>query len=335
MVVTLAVHAAAATQGQKHFLDLDGLRGVLALAVVLLHLGFNSFVEREFGWKGFRFELSVDVFFLLSGYVLTHATRRGVKPGVFFARRFLRLAPVFYATTLVTMIALPGSWNPAELAMAVPITGTDPANFPAWSVSWEFYLPVLAVVLPFRLPDRWVRPMLVCALVALGIADVGAAGGERLYFARAACGLLAGHLLYRAHISLKLPLFPLFVALGLIMALSAYLPEAAIALPFVAAMCVLSGRNGGSLFAAAPFQFLGLLSYTIYLAHIPVLRLLQHGFGPTIDANPLAKIAALAGTFAFAWLLTTLVERPAMRLGAKLGRNSSGSSPLGEAGGRA
>lgn len=335
MVVTLSEPAPAARQAQQHFLDLDGLRGVLALAVVLLHLGFNSFVERQFGWKGFRFELSVDVFFLLSGYVLTHAARRGVKPGVFIVRRFLRLAPVFYVTTLVTMLAMPNSWNPLELVMAMPFTGHDPVNFPAWSVCWEFYLPVLAVLLPLRVPDRWVRPLLVCVLIAQGIADVGTAGGEPLYLVRAVCGLLAGHLLYRANLSITLPLLPLFAALGLIMAGSIYLPALAIVLPFVAAMCVLSGRNGGSLFAAAPFQMLGVLSYTIYLAHIPVLRLLQQSLGPALDANPLAKLGALAGTFAFAWLLTTLVERPAMRLGARIGRPSGTTSPLGEAGGRA
>ena len=334
-MVTLSEPALPAKQEQQHFLDLDGLRGVLALAVVLLHLGFNSFVERQFGWKGFRFELCVDVFFLLSGYVLTHAARRGVRPGVFFARRFLRLAPVFYVTTLVTMLATPNSWNPLELLMAMPFIGQDPTNFPAWSVSWEFFIPVVAVLVPLRLPDRAVRPLLLIALIALGIADFSMTGGERLYFVRAVCGLLAGHLLYRAKLSLALPLLPLFVALGLVMALAAYFPAPAFALPFVAAMCVLSGRNGGSIFAGAPFQFLGVLSYTIYLAHIPVLRLLQQGVGPAIDANPLAKMAALAGTFAFAWLLTTLVERPAMRIGSSIGRQSGTTSPLGEAGGRA
>ncbi len=327
-MVTSIFPVEVAGEERRHFLDLDGLRGVLALAVVLLHLGFNSFAERMIGWKGIRFELSVDVFFLLSGFVLTHATRHGVQAKLFIVRRFFRLAPVFYLTTLVAILATPGDWSFAELVIAAPVTGQDPANFPAWSVCWEFYLPILAVLTPLRVPDRWVRPLLIAALLVLGIADIAAAGGERLYLVRAVCGLLAGHLLYRAELTLALPLLPLAVGLGTVMALAAYVPAAAIGLPWIAAMCVLSGRGGGSLFGRAPFQFLGLLSYTIYLTHIPVLRILQRVMGPAADANPAAKLAALAGIFVFAWLLTLLVERPAMRLGAAIGSTLESSSTL-------
>ncbi len=140
------------------------------------------------------------------------------------------------------------------------------------------------------------------------------AGGEQFYLARAACGLAAGHLLYRSELTLKLPLLPLFAALGLIMALATYVPLAAILLPFVACLCILAGRNGGSLFATAPAQALGYLSYTLYLVHIPVLRVMQLWFGTAIDANPLAKAAALVATFLLAWLLSVTIERPAMRL---------------------
>jgi peptidoglycan/LPS O-acetylase OafA/YrhL len=125
--------------------DLDGIRGILALCVVLLHFGVNSFLKRTFGYDGFAFELCVDVFFILSGFVLT-ASFVARRPTLtrFAIARYFRLAPV----ALVTMAAVVAVRKPdyplvllsAELAMAVPLFGYDPANFPAWSIAWEFFI---------------------------------------------------------------------------------------------------------------------------------------------------------------------------------------------------
>ena len=49
------------------FEPLDGWRGVLALVVVFFHVPWMSPVRFPTGY------LAVDVFFLLSGFVLTHA----------------------------------------------------------------------------------------------------------------------------------------------------------------------------------------------------------------------------------------------------------------------
>ncbi|MDP3905801.1 acyltransferase [Novosphingobium sp.] len=319
----MSQHPVVRPNQSVHFSDLDGLRGLLALAVVLLHVGFNSFTTRTLGWKGFQFELSVDVFFLLSGFVLTYAARKGVNLGTFAVRRFLRLAPVFYASTLILIAVTRESVSPLELIMAVPFTGRDPVNFPAWSVCWELYLPVFAAMAwraGLRIPDQAVRPLLIAALLALGYFDMGMAQGESNYPQRALFGLLAGHLLYRADISLPVRLEWPFAALVLVMGLATYWPVMAVTLPFIAILCIAAGRNGGSLFASAPMQLLGTLSYTLYLAHIPVLRMVQAALGEGADANPAAKVVVLIGSFALAWLLTIVIERPAMRISAQLVR---------------
>lgn len=319
---------AARSAASVHFSDLDGLRGLLALAVVLLHIGFNSFTTRVFGWKGFQFELSVDVFFLLSGFVLTYAARKGVDARLFALRRFLRLAPVFYASTLILLAITGESASPLELVMAVPFTGQDPVNFPAWSICWELYLPIFAVVLwrlGYRTPEWAVRPLLLAALLALGYFDMQMAAGEPNYLLRAVFGLAGGHLLFRAQLSLPVRLEVPFLAVVAIMALAVYWPVAGVLLPFAAAACIASGRNGGSLFATRPMQVLGVLSYTLYLAHIPVLRGVQLLMGDAANSNPLAKLFVLLGSFALAWLLTVVVERPAMRLSARLVQSSAAS----------
>ena len=109
----------------SHWKELDGMRGVLALGIVLLHFGFNGLAKRTLGWNGIEFDLAVDVFFLLSGFVLAHSGRNGVDPRTFAIKRFWRLFPVFFATTIVAIFASPHSVSPLELLMAVPLTGAS------------------------------------------------------------------------------------------------------------------------------------------------------------------------------------------------------------------
>lgn len=294
------------------------MRGILAFGVVLLHLGFNSFAQRTLGWNGIAFDLCVDVFFLLSGFVLTYSMQRKVAFGEFVIKRFLRLAPVFCVTTLavVVLAGKPASW--LELFMAEPFVGNDPVNFPAWSVCWEFYLPIIALLAPFRIPDQAVPWMLAAALFGLGLADIAVSQGGMYYFIRALLGLGAGHLLFRIRRPLALPLTPLVVALVALMALAKTYAVFAIAVPAVAAVTILAGQTARSLLRLAPFQWLGTISYTLYLVHIPVLFISQSLFPGRVDSNPSVKLVLLVVSLASAWILTVAIERPAMRLSRRL-----------------
>jgi peptidoglycan/LPS O-acetylase OafA/YrhL len=83
---------------QSRFRPLDGLRAVSVLMVFLVHTNFPAFVG---GWLG------VDVFFVISGYLITslllqESHRRGrVSLRRFYARRFLRLMPALAAMLVV------------------------------------------------------------------------------------------------------------------------------------------------------------------------------------------------------------------------------------------
>jgi len=285
------------------------MRGLLALGIGLLHFGFNRFAAGA-GWAGIRLELGVDVFFLLSGYVLAHSTRAGISPGRFAVRRFLRLAPVFYGTTLVAILAT-GRLHPLEPLLAVPLVGALPINAPAWSITWELYLPVLATLIPWRLPDRLIVPLLIACLVGLGLADVGVVSGREPHFLRALFGLAGGYLLYRSGLSLRTPMIPLCLGLAAIMALSAYLPAIAVVLPPLACAAILAGRHSRTVLSSRPAQFFGAISYSFYMAHMPVLMLL----GQLIDYHrPSFMLIGMAASIAVAWLLTRYVERPFMAL---------------------
>src|ERR1700687_5917786 len=84
---------------------LDGLRGVAALSVVLIHVPWpNHIRETGFGEDGLLF---VDFFFILSGFILTAAYRDGISSGDqlrrFLILRFFRIYPLHFAVLLILL----------------------------------------------------------------------------------------------------------------------------------------------------------------------------------------------------------------------------------------
>ena len=80
--------------------EIDGLRAVAVSAVVLFHAGFGC----PGGFVG------VDVFFVISGYLITSLIWQDLTQGSFCMLRFWekrarRIAPALVAVTLATLIA--------------------------------------------------------------------------------------------------------------------------------------------------------------------------------------------------------------------------------------
>lgn len=93
---------------RHRFLVLDGIRGLAIIGVLLTHGSWliqNRFVMHLFqmGWTG------VDLFFVLSGFLITGIlidTKRAVnRARSFYARRVLRIFPIYYLTLVVVLIA--------------------------------------------------------------------------------------------------------------------------------------------------------------------------------------------------------------------------------------
>ncbi len=110
---------------------LDGLRAVAVYLVVLFHAGSGWFSG---GYVG------VDVFFVLSGFLVTQLLLRDVvgsgrvRFGRFYARRFRRLLPAAFVTLLVTGVVYTAIASPAEVVGAV---GSFKAAF-LYSTNWYF-----------------------------------------------------------------------------------------------------------------------------------------------------------------------------------------------------
>jgi peptidoglycan/LPS O-acetylase OafA/YrhL len=141
---------------------LTGIRGLAAVTVVLHHYRIPGF--------GYGY-LAVDLFFVLSGFVLAHVYRDGVEPLAFLRARAARTLPVHFATTMMLGLAVVPFGYCGWSQVAAALVGVRFVNPPAWSlvVEWYAYLlfPVVAA-LPFA---RRIPPVAVIA-VCLGIAVV-------------------------------------------------------------------------------------------------------------------------------------------------------------------
>ncbi|MEP6762855.1 MAG: acyltransferase family protein [Gemmatimonadaceae bacterium] len=118
--------------------DLEGLRGVAIILVVLFHVGLATTAG---GFVG------VDVFFVLSGFFITvgllrESTTDGqIGLGTFFAKRALRLLPVLLLVLLTTLIAVMTLYAPidreaiAKTARAVAL-GSANSSFASEAVDY-------------------------------------------------------------------------------------------------------------------------------------------------------------------------------------------------------
>ena len=88
----------AMPDGRRHIRYLDGLRGIAILLVILVH---TSLLVRGLPWPvrnlGFYGVRGVQLFFIVSGLTLTISHRgKAFHLANFAARRFFRIAPMFY-----------------------------------------------------------------------------------------------------------------------------------------------------------------------------------------------------------------------------------------------
>lgn len=324
----------------KHFTDLDGLRGVLALGVVVLHFGVNALVARvTLGFlPGVLLQLSVDFFFILSGFVLAHSmANKQIEPWRFAVKRAWRLLPVHYVTFAASvavlaanprlpLLSLWGAITPVRVVsdalLVSPLNGSEPLNFPAWSIAWELFLPIVAVVLvrSFGLfVARWSALLLI--LLGFGASALAwrVACGDHFYGLRALAGLLGGALLYRWRakvpgIAGRAVLTSLLLAMAMVMLFAVRFPLIAITFPWLAALSVLVGSYTQTMLSAQPCAFLGRISYPLYMVHVPVLAFLYLLFGD-VSGNVTLKAVGLALSIALAATLAFTIERWGIRKG--------------------
>ena len=83
--------------------EIDGIRALAVISVILFHAGFSAFSGGFFG---------VDIFFVISGYLITKVISEELENGTFsllnfYERRIRRIIP---ALLFVMLCTLPFAW---------------------------------------------------------------------------------------------------------------------------------------------------------------------------------------------------------------------------------
>lgn len=293
----------------QELLHLDALRVFSAYCVVLCHYRVLFSVPLSFGWlidRLINLNLFVDVFFVVSGIVISHiyvASMRGPSDyGRFLKRRIARLLPLHWATLLfyvfVGLFAAKfgmqasvdrDSWScfPANMLLfhSFGVCRHLTFNDPSWSISAEFALYIMFPAFAI-LARRYRLAILLSAAVLLIFLfgfDLCVATDrtwhERTFdggVLRAAPAFMIGvtAYAYRGHLR-RIP-FPALISLsflaacvgGIVVGLpKGFLLILAYFIPISAYAADLRGRPGPIVRWSAPA---GQLTYSIYMLHAAI-----------------------------------------------------------------
>ena len=343
----------------RHRSDIDGLRAVAILPIVLFHAG----VEQLSG--GF---IGVDIFFVISGFLISGILLRELGAGTyslldFYRRRVVRILPALLGMLLLVLAASLVLLMPSEiekLGTASAATAAFVANIYLWKdvnyfadaaearpllhtwslgVEEQFYIffpPFLFLL--FRL----LRGHLTLAIAAVTLASLAVSAWASFRSPAIGFYLLPGRVWELGLGTLvALGAFPAVTALwlrqglalagaALILAGLVLITETATfpfpwaLLPCVGTALLLAYGEStpvGRALSLAPMRWIGLISYSLYLWHWPLITFYRLIYGYTL--RPADTVLLVAGSVLLGALSYYLLEQPFLRRFRTRGRSGA------------
>jgi peptidoglycan/LPS O-acetylase OafA/YrhL len=331
--------------------DIDGLRCLAVMSVVLFHLGLTSLGG---GYAG------VDIFFVISGYLITGHIYREIQDDhfsiiSFYEKRVRRIGPALVATLILVLVAASVIFMPDELrdlGASLVATAAFCSNIlfylqadyfagpvdtkpllHTWSLAVEeqFYIliPPLMVILYRRSAQsvKWGITILAAASFAASCAWVWIDPSANYYLPHTrAWELLLGSMValgcfprLRGQLANEIAAAVGFLAI--IATIALLWPGAPFpawnALPLCVGTALVIGSGStcetlvSRLLGWKPFVAVGLISYSLYLVHWPMIVFAKYWLlrEPTL----IESAGLLVAMFVFAWLSWRFVERPMRR----------------------
>jgi peptidoglycan/LPS O-acetylase OafA/YrhL len=331
--------------------DIEGLRAFAVMPVILYH-------AHMFCPGGF---VGVDIFFVISGYLITKIIQKESERGsftlmTFYQRRIRRIFPALFVMFAISsgfacVLLLPNELR--TYGMSLMSSAAFASNFffsnqigyfdptseeqpllHIWSLAVEeqFYIfwPLIVVAMKLYAPEKIKTLALVAVLVvSLGYGEFLVQHSPKAAFymmPSRAWELLLGALLATSFVANRLERIPRLAAdltsiLGVLLigfaifAFSSNTPFPGLAglVPCVGAVMVIGAGEfkptlGGRLLSLWPFAFIGLISYSLYLWHWPLLVFARLYLGRDLSLDETCWLISLILVAAcLSWLF---VERP-------------------------
>lgn len=328
--------------------DIDGLRAVAIVPVVLFHAGLDAF---RGGFVG------VDVFFVISGFLITGLILPEIERGTFsiinfYERRVRRILPALFAVLIfasaaATWILLPGDL--ADFGRSALATAGFASNFVFWKESgyfggaaeempllhtWslaveeQFYIlfPLCLLLVARRLGRRYLAAtaIVVATSFAASVIVVGIDRDAAFYLAPTRAwelglgALLAMGAFRPSHHAGVRHLVAVLGAAAIAWSVVSFsaatpFPGAAALLPCAGTAAIIWAGTGGhnavgDLLSRRPFVLTGLVSYSLYLWHWPLLAFLRYyRIGDLGAGDTIVVLAASTGAAVISW---RYIERP-------------------------
>lgn len=330
--------------------EIDGLRAIAVLPVMFFHAGLPGFSG---GFVG------VDVFFVISGYLITTIIHQEIERGSFsltqfYERRARRILPALFFV-IAACIPFCALWlyydDLRSFGASIVAAVVFASNIYFWRQSgyfdssaelkpllhtWslgveeQFYLlfPLLLLSVRKLSKEKLAISLFVIAASSLGLAHWLSLSRPNIAFyllpARA-WELLAGALtalLLSENATTKVDrrVRELVGLVGIAAIIFAYFafskgtptPGLHFLVPIIGTIAILAFSHHDTLVArwlgSAPFRVVGLMSFSAYLWHQPVLALVRHRSTETVGMS--ASLAACVVTLMLAWLTWRFVETP-------------------------
>ncbi|MFL6727719.1 MAG: acyltransferase family protein [Sphingomicrobium sp.] len=343
-----------------------GLRGIAALLVVGYHQEFGPFYKLPFEISTNVFRrsyLMVDLFFILSGFIISYVycadRKEPMSPAAtksFLFTRFARIYPLHFVSAVfmllfaiasTTFLALTGhhydalnardltQWLLQLVLLNAWKPGYDAWNVPSWSISAEMFAYLLfpAIVAAHVLRGRLSRATLL--MISVGFYFYIAATSRSLDIIaglaplRCIAGFGLGMIVYHYRAQILRASDPLLSAVQVTALLWACLglaykvndPLIIPAFLMIVASTWVDRGIVAKLLSLRPFQWLGEISYSVYLLHVPLgstLWFFWSRSAPRLGVNPpVGRVMWLVIVFAAVLIGSTLsyhgIEVPARR----------------------
>ena len=283
--------------------NIQALRGIAALLVVGLHL--ILFGNQKYGLNAPQlnelahlFKIGVDIFFVISGFVMIVTTSRTAKGGhsalKFIARRITRIYPVYWFVSFLLMpifLFRPNWINSGDSIassllhsfLLFPHEGT-PLLMVGWTLEYEMFFYIVYALSLLIFPARWrLHFLALWALSGVGIGLVYSFSAPLAQLATSPFLLefLAGAILGHLYVSDKYfappPWWITFLAVSIpVLMMQDWLFKVHRVAMFLlpATICVYLALVAERRYACTlnkKWQYLGDISYPLYLIHIPAI----------------------------------------------------------------
>ena len=335
--------------GLKYRSEIDGLRALAVIPVVFFHAGLDLFSG---GFVG------VDVFFVISGYLITTIILKELENNsfsikYFYERRARRILPalffMIYISSIFAFVLLTRSelgsyfssvsatilfysnfyfWKTAPYfeseAELVPLIHT-------WSLSIEeqFYILVpILLLLSYKYIRKYIFFVLgiifFCSLFICQLLAIKTGGTLNFYFTLArgwelALGGLAAHFLLKNKVVVPQTISNFFSSIGLALILFSTFyfsrltlyPSLYTLLPTIGTVLIIIFANEHSyvkkILSQKLFVSLGLISYSFYLWHQPLLAFSKVYFD---ELTHLLTVATISAALFLSFLSYNFIEKP-------------------------